>query len=112
MQHRLQQSDVKGLGINIKGIKSHSDKILRIQSLQPAIKNGRIRFRRDQQRLVEQLINFPMADHDDGPDALELATSLLRAGSGFLEYYRDKADESKKKTAISFLQNPNLQRIG
>jgi hypothetical protein len=26
--------------------------------------------------LVEQLVQFPIADHDDGPDALEMAVRL------------------------------------
>ena len=108
----LRELDKKHMSLKLKEVRQHSDKMLRIQSLQPDIKSGRIKFKRDQLKLIEQIVNFPSAAHDDGPDALELATSLLRAGSGFLEYYRDKADESKKKTAISFLQNPNLQRIG
>lgn len=95
----------------IRGIKSHSDKILRIQSLQPDIKGGRVRFRRDQQKLIEQLVNFPSADHDDGPDALELAISLLGRKSAFADWFKEKANENTEKSTISFLQNKNLQRI-
>jgi len=59
-----------------------SDKTLRIQTLQPDIKNKYIKFNRDHKRLLEQLKFFPMGDHDDGPDALEGARSLATRRSG------------------------------
>lgn len=52
-------------------------KSVRIQSLQPNIKNGTIRFSPDQKILLEQLKYYPLADHDDGPDALEMAVRKL-----------------------------------
>jgi predicted phage terminase large subunit-like protein len=45
----------------------HSDKILRIESLQPYVFNGLIRLHPSQVTLIEQLRHFPKADHDDGP---------------------------------------------
>ena len=54
-----------------------SDKVMRVQTLQPYIKNGYIKFRKNQKELLEQLRFFPMADHDDGPDALEGCVSLI-----------------------------------
>ena len=42
------------------------------------MKNGYIRFRRDQALLLKQLSEFPLAAHDDGPDALEGARTLAR----------------------------------
>ena len=53
---------------------------MRIESLQPDVKNGYIVFRRDQARLIEQLSEFPMGGHDDGPDALEGVRTLSRRG--------------------------------
>jgi len=97
------------LEIPIKGVKTHTDKILRIQSLQPDIKNGRVKFRRDQQKLIEQLVNFPSADHDDGPDALEGAMTLLGRRSAVADYYKEQTNEIGKNNPNSFLQNPNLQ---
>ena len=63
-----------------------SDKTLRIQTLQPDIKNKYIKFNREHKRLLEQLRFFPMGDHDDGPDALEGARSLAsrRSSAGFV----------------------------
>lgn len=101
----------QGSDIKIIGVRQHSDKILRIESLQPDIKNGRIKFRRDQQRLIEQLINFPSAAHDDGPDALEGAMSMVGKRSAVADFYRQQADEVTKSEE-SILQNPSIQNIG
>ena len=56
-------------------------KEIRIQTLQPLIKNGLIRFQRNQRLLLEQLKYYPLADHDDGPDALEMAVRKARTPS-------------------------------
>lgn len=100
-----------GIQIPIVGVRQHSDKMLRIQSLQPDIKNGRVKFKRDQQKLIEQLVNFPSADHDDGPDALEGALSLLGKRSAIADYYKEQAHEAEKQPQESFIQNPSLQRF-
>lgn len=106
------KAEEMGSDIPIRGIKQHSDKILRIQSLQPDIKNGRVKFKRDQQKLIEQLVNFPSADHDDGPDALQGAMAMIAKRSGIADFYKEEANENRKDPAVSFLKNPNLQRIG
>ena len=51
---------------------------MRVESLQPDVKNGYILFRRDQTLLLLQLSQFPLGAHDDGPDALEGARTLAR----------------------------------
>lgn len=101
----------EGIDVPLRGIKQVADKTLRIQSLQPDIKNGRLKFRRDQQKLIEQLVNFPSADHDDGPDALEGAMSLIAKRSGIADYYKDQANESNRQPQNSFLSNTGLQGI-
>lgn len=100
-----------GISIEISGVRAVTDKILRIESLQPDVKNGRIKFRRDQQKLIEQLVNFPSAAHDDGPDALEIGVKLLGKRSAFADYYKDKADEHKQEVKPSFFNNANLQSL-
>ncbi len=50
----------------------HADKALRIESLQPHVANGLIRFHPRQVTLLEQLRHWPKADHDDGPDCLQM----------------------------------------
>lgn len=51
----------------------------RIAELDPIIRNKDLKFIRSQGTalLVSQLKNFPSRDHDDGPDALEIATWVL-----------------------------------
>lgn len=60
----------------IEEIQSTSDKKLRIQSLQPYIKNKYIKFNIKHKTLLRQLKNYPMDANDDGPDALEMAVKL------------------------------------
>jgi predicted phage terminase large subunit-like protein len=55
----------------------HIDKSLRIESIQPHITNGLIRLHPSQTTLIEQLRHWPMADHDDGPDALSALWQLV-----------------------------------
>ena len=72
----VRESARRGLYLPVEGIRPHADKTLRITKLQPHIKNGFIRFRRSDRQLLDQLKYFPKADHDDGPDALEMLFSL------------------------------------
>jgi len=78
----------RGLTMNVVELKPNTDKYLRIQTLQPWLKNGWIRFRRNMRTLVEQLKYYPMGDHDAGPDALEQLKSLMEdtLGMGKPEY--------------------------
>ncbi|WP_460184946.1 phage terminase large subunit [Thermopirellula anaerolimosa] len=60
-------------------IRNHIPKQVRIRRLGPLLAARRLRFRRDSpgtRLLVEQLRMFPLAEHDDGPDALEMALRL------------------------------------
>ena len=55
------------------------NKLVRIRRLGPYLSSGRIRFKSDSpstRLLVEQLRDFPIGDHDDGPDATEMAVRL------------------------------------
>jgi len=56
-------------------IRNHIKKELRIESLDGLLRERQFRFRRTRgtRMLVEQLREFPVALHDDGPDALEMA---------------------------------------
>jgi predicted phage terminase large subunit-like protein len=74
-------------GITIAPIENMTNKEGRIQSLDPFLRNDEVRFVRSpgSKLLVNQLKEFPMAAHDDGPDALEVAIrrclELLQSGS-------------------------------
>lgn len=66
----------KNVYLKIEEIKSTTNKIVRIESIQPYIKNGYIKFNRDDKTLLQQLEYFPLAKYDDGADALEMAIKL------------------------------------
>lgn len=73
----IKESARRRLYLPVEGLRPNTDKVLRITKIQPQIKNGVIRFRRHQTTLLDQLRYFPKADHDDGPDALEMTFSLI-----------------------------------
>lgn len=75
------ESARQGLYLPVQGIRAAEDKTMRVESLQPDVKNGYILFRADQTLLLHQLSQFPLGAHDDGPDALEGARTLSRRGS-------------------------------
>ncbi|TVO57541.1 phage terminase large subunit [Denitromonas halophila] len=94
----VKRSAARGVPVPARAIKTNSDKLLRIETLQPHMTNGLIRLHPSQNTLVEQLRHFPKADHDDGPDALEMlwqvATNGLIGAQGFVSVPRNgKAPE-------------------
>ncbi|MCI4204405.1 phage terminase large subunit [Dickeya dianthicola] len=80
----VKRSAATGIPVPARGVTPSSDKILRIESLQPHMANGLIRLHPGQATLIDQLRHFPMADHDDGPDALHMLWAL--AVSGFAAF--------------------------
>jgi len=62
----------QGVGISAIPITPNSDKNLRIERLQPPIAAGLIRLHQSQKTLIDQLQQWPNADHDDGPDCLDM----------------------------------------
>ncbi|EKO1256913.1 phage terminase large subunit, partial [Salmonella enterica] len=63
-----------------------TDKYGRIESLQPFMENERILIGRLLATLREQLEHFPMADHDDGPDALHMLFAIASTSVGNYEF--------------------------
>jgi predicted phage terminase large subunit-like protein len=76
----IKEAHQKNLTLNVIELRPNVDKNLRIQTLQPYIKNGWVVFRRNMQGLITQLLQWPMGDHDDGPDALEQLVKMIEAG--------------------------------
>lgn len=74
----------QGVGISAIPITPNSDKNLRIERLQPPVAAGMIRLNPGQQTLIDQLQQWPNADHDDGPDCLDMLwqNALFYAGGG------------------------------
>ncbi len=71
-----QKSAEAGEYLPITEIASVQNKDARIQSLQPFVKNGYLKFSRRHKTLLEQMMQYPMGKNDDGPDALQMAVKL------------------------------------
>src|SRR5262245_5878459 len=74
------QAQSRGLLMPMHTIENYDNKIVRIRMLTPFLARGMMRFKGDSpgaRLLVEQLRDFPLADHDDGPDSLEMAMRLI-----------------------------------
>jgi predicted phage terminase large subunit-like protein len=82
----VKRSAARGVPVPARAVIPHTDKLLRIETLQPHMANGLIRLHTSQHTLVDQLRHFPKADHDDGPDALYMLWAAALSGSGKIEY--------------------------
>ncbi|MGR3760903.1 phage terminase large subunit [Roseobacteraceae bacterium NS-SX3] len=70
-----------GMAMPCYPVTPFADKTLRIERLQPPVAAGLIRLHSAQRTLIDQLIQWPNAAHDDGPDCLEmLYTHALKFG--------------------------------
>lgn len=76
----VQRAAERGIALPVRPLVNSADKLLRIESLQPHMAQGRIRLHASQWALIDQLRHFPKADHDDGPDALEMLWRLASTG--------------------------------
>ncbi|MBE2895466.1 phage terminase large subunit [Pasteurellaceae bacterium HPA106] len=90
----VKRSAQRGVPVPASAVKPNTDKMLRIESLQPHIANGLILLHASQATLIEQLRHFPKADHDDGPDALEMLWRNAVSGVGQIEWM--SVDELEK----------------
>ena len=74
----------QGVAISAIPINPTADKMLRIERLQPPIAAGLIRLNTIHQTLIDQLQQWPNADHDDGPDCLDMLwqNTLFYSGGG------------------------------
>ena len=86
LQERLPRERI--YGTKLKPILSRTKKEERIESLEPLIENGVLRFMRHQRLLLEMLEQYPSHDHDDLPDSLQMAVEL--AGAGRRKTYHNK----------------------
>ena len=75
----LEKASAKaGLYLPIEEVPQTSDKTMRIQTMQPDVKNHYIKFNKRHKRLLEQMEHFPMGAHDDGVDALEGCRTIAK----------------------------------
>jgi len=81
--HNLERESAGGFGQQYNPIPMETGglkKEFRIRRLNPYIADRKIRVLDDEgnhgRRLIDQLMDFPVGEHDDGPDALEMAERL------------------------------------
>ena len=82
----VKRSAQRGIPVPATATKPNTDKMLRIESLQPHMANGLILLHSSQATLISQLRHFPKADHDDGPDALEMLWRNAVGSSAAIEW--------------------------
>ncbi len=90
--------------VPLKEIRNTKNKELRIFGMETYITNGIILFSRSQQILLDQLKYFPRGDHDDGPDALEMA--LREAELNEVGFIRLERKDKHGRT----IDDPNYER--
>ena len=84
LKEELAKASAKaGLYLPIEEVPQTSDKTMRIQTLQPDVKNHYIKFNKRHKLLLEQMKYFPMGAYDDGVDALEGCRTIAKKGRRF-----------------------------
>lgn len=83
-------------------IQNSSNKLQRIQSLQPLLKLGKLQFCRAHKTLLDQLKCFPKGRHDDGPDALEMLWQI-----GNHHYFQPSDIRSATDSDTEEFEEPN-----
>ncbi|MBD9362945.1 phage terminase large subunit [Methylomonas fluvii] len=82
----IKRAALLGIAFPAIPVVPHTDKGLRIIGLQPYVNNEQLRLHRSQSTLIEQLKFWPEADHDDGPDALEMLWQIAKQFGGEWNY--------------------------
>jgi len=62
--------------VDLKGSTVGKSKDYRIKGLQPMIATGRLFLHKTQQSLIQQLSEYPLGEHDDGPDSLSMHAEI------------------------------------
>lgn len=79
----VKQSAARGVPIPAVGIRNEDEKDLLIEGISPHVNNGLILFSQRHTVLNTQVRHWPEADHDDGPDAVQMLWKLcLRRAFG------------------------------
>jgi len=90
----VKRSASRGIPVPARAVIPNTDKLLRIEALQPHMANGLIRLHPSQNTLIDQLKHFPKADHDDGPDALQMLWMAATSMNGGIEYQGARRENS------------------
>lgn len=82
LNNLTKRAQFAGVRFNSRPINNKTNKQARIAGLETLVTQGLIVFSRRHQILLEQLRQFPLGKHDDGPDALEMAIQAARYNPG------------------------------
>lgn len=104
----VKRSAKMGIHVPARAVIPHTDKLLRIEALQPHCSNQLIRLHPSQTTLIEQLTHFPKGDHDDGPDALQMLW-MAATTSGAYEFASVKRHQAN---AVYSLDDEEDSSIG
>ncbi len=76
---RIEKEEKKIIKVKFYDIELHDNKEKRIYTLEPKVFHGHILFNRDKvsTEFMNQLYDFPKAQHDDAPDSLEMLYGLV-----------------------------------
>lgn len=97
------ESAKEGEYLPIEEIPSVQNKDLRIQSLQPFVKNGFIKFSAKHKTLLSQMLEYPMGKNDDAPDGLEMAVRIaVNMKIGMMAEYKSVLSRALKFKSGSF----------
>ena len=97
----VKRSAARGIPVPARAVQPCTDKLLRIETLQPHMANGLLRLHPSLTTLIDQFRHFPKADHDDGPDMVHMLWMAAQSGSGKIEYQgaRGRGDEQGGRRA-------------
>lgn len=76
----VKRSAALGVPVPARALIPIADKLLRIETLQPHMNNGLLRLHPSQTTLIDMFRHFPKADHDDGPDMVQMLWMLAVTG--------------------------------
>lgn len=88
---------------DLKGSTVGKSKDYRIKGLQPMISTGRLFVHRSQQLLIQQSSDYPLGQHDDGPDSLSMHAEVATWW-----YTTERVEKMKaaEKAAIAAMRAP------
>ncbi|RAP71264.1 hypothetical protein ACZ87_01928 [Candidatus Erwinia dacicola] len=97
----IEESLKAGVPVPARSVIPSTDKAGRIESLQPFMESEHILIARALATLREQLMHFPMADHDDGQDALHMLFAIASTSVGNFEFIPVSQLEAVESDSLS-----------
>jgi predicted phage terminase large subunit-like protein len=93
----LAEARRRGAPVVVSEVENHVNKVVRIRRHGPYLSQRRVRFKARSpgtQLLVAQCRDFPVADHDDGPDAWE------QARRGAIDLYNGRHEDARPTRVV------------